>query len=632
MTHTVLARKWRPKKFTDLVGQQTSVTVLNNILASGRLHHAYLLTGTRGVGKTTIARIIAKALNCLNLQQNEPCCTCQNCTDIDRGSFVDVIEIDAASNTGVDNIRELIDNAQYAPVIGKYKVYIIDEVHMLSKSAFNAMLKTLEEPPTHVIFILATTDLQKVPITILSRCLQLKLRNLLTPEIAAHLAHVLTVEKIAYEEDALQIVADLAHGSMRDALSLLDQAIAYTDNNVTTDAVKQMLGITDDSFIFAILDALSSLKSRQLAELADQIYSQGHDLENVLLKLNQQLCNLNLIQLGAITSNNNIAKYAPLFSINDVQLYFEITNLGLEQISKTKNKYQVFIMTLFRMLAFNIGSNNTQTVIINQTNMLTTPENSSNNQQSKTQTVTAKSDSPQKLNTQTSSALTNAAIITSNAPVNMAEQLPIANTSIENVNTDKIVIANNDLDVKQTSTKENLNVESEASKTENVDVTSQGSNTLQDNNSYAASDSTINNIVNDNTTAQTLEFNGNWIELVESVELKLDHHLRPFLENAKLVDYTDSSFNITVDNKYQSAFNNQVIEQINSSFSNLFAKPITFKIEFADATTETLKEKRQLHLEQKQLDAEQAIKEDPNLATLTSLFSATIAPNSIKPL
>jgi DNA polymerase III subunit gamma/tau len=628
MTHTVLARKWRPKKFTDLVGQQTSVTVLNNILTNGRLHHAYLLTGTRGVGKTTIARIIAKALNCLNPQQNEPCCACQNCTDIDRGRFVDVIEIDAASNTGVDNIRELIDNAQYAPVIGKYKVYIIDEVHMLSKSAFNAMLKTLEEPPTHVIFILATTDLQKVPITILSRCLQLKLRNLLTPEISAHLAHVLTTEKIDFEADALQIVADLAHGSMRDALSLLDQAIAYTDNNVTTDAIKQMLGITDDSFIFAILDALQSLNSKQLAELAEQIYNQGNDLENVLLKLNQQLCDLNLVQLGAITRSDNIAKYATLFSINDIQLYFEISNLGLEQISKTKNKYQVFIMTLFRMLAFNLGSNDAQTVIISQTKVVPKSETATNGQQSRTQTTSVESDSQQNSNTQTSHILGETKTITSNPTINMVEQ----QTSIENATTNKAVIIKDNIEAKPTSKKENLNVES-VNKTENIADTSQTVNAKQArNNNYTASDSITNNVDNNNLKNHAIEFNGNWIELIENVELKLDHHLRPFLENAKLVDYTDSLFNITVDNKYQSAFNDQVIEQINGSFSNLLAKPITFNIEFADETTDTLKEKRQLHLEQKQLDAEQAIKEDPNLAALTSLFSATIAPNSIKPL
>src|SRR5579863_7550128 len=273
MAHTVLARKWRPKRFADLIGQQTAVTVLNNILQNQRLHHAYLLTGTRGVGKTTIARIIAKALNCTNLQVNEPCGACENCLDIDKGAFVDVIEIDAASNTGVDNIRELIDNAGYAPTLGKYKVYIIDEVHMLSKSAFNAMLKTLEEPPLHAIFVLATTDVQKVPVTILSRCLQLKLRNLLPPEIATHLAIILKQENVSFETEALEVIAHAAHGSMRDALSITDQAIAYTNNKISLTDVKTMLGITDDVFIYTLLDAINDQNSSKLTMIANEIYN-----------------------------------------------------------------------------------------------------------------------------------------------------------------------------------------------------------------------------------------------------------------------------------------------------------------------------------------------------------------------
>jgi DNA polymerase-3 subunit gamma/tau len=368
MNHIVLARKWRPKKFADLVGQNTSVTVLQNIINSGRLHHAYLLTGTRGVGKTTIARIIAKALNCLNLQDAEPCLQCSSCTQIEAGYFVDVIEIDAASNTGVDNIRELIETAQYTPTSGKYKIYIIDEVHMLSKSAFNAMLKTLEEPPAHAIFILATTDLQKVPITVLSRCLQLKLRNLLLPEIEQHLAYVLTQEQIQYESSALAHLAIAANGSMRDALSLLDQAIAFTAGLLTETVIKQMLGITEEEFIFELLDALSSINSAQLINTAKTIYTEGHDLANVLQSLSQQLCNISLIQLAAETGDARMQHYAKTISVNDIQLYFEIVNLGLEQLSKVNDKYPIFIMTLLRMLAFRIGSPREKDLVMQTSN------------------------------------------------------------------------------------------------------------------------------------------------------------------------------------------------------------------------------------------------------------------------
>ena len=339
MQHTVLARKWRPKKFEDLVGQQNTVKILTNIINNNRLHHAYLLTGTRGVGKTTIARIIAKALNCLNPQNGEPCTICENCIAIDGGSFVDVIEIDAASNTGVDNIREVIDNAYYTPSSGRYKVYIIDEVHMLSKSAFNAMLKTLEEPPAHVIFILATTDLQKVPATILSRCLQLKLRNLSINEISKYLSHVLDTESKKYESEALNLIATAANGSMRDALSILDQAIAFSNDSISSAIVSDMLSLTNDDMIYNLLDAISILNGNMLINAINILNDSGSDLENVLINLQQKLCNLNLAQLGAIKCPAELLKYFDTIGINDVQLYFEIASLGIEQIQKARDKY-----------------------------------------------------------------------------------------------------------------------------------------------------------------------------------------------------------------------------------------------------------------------------------------------------
>ena len=368
MQHTVLARKWRPKKFADLIGQQNSVKILTNIIIGNRLHHAYLLTGTRGVGKTTIARIIAKALNCLNPQDGEPCTLCKNCVAIDNGSFVDVIEIDAASNTGVDNIRELIDNAMYAPSSGKYKVYIIDEVHMLSKSAFNAMLKTLEEPPEHVIFILATTELQKVPATILSRCLQLKLRNITANEIASYLAKVLNTEQKQFEADALELIATAANGSMRDALSILDQAIAFCNGIISTTIVEEMLGLTSDEEIYKILDALISMDSKLLLQVIRSIQANGADPEKILLSLQQKLCDISLAQLGAETSSTELSKFVSQISINDVQLYFEITNLGIEQLQKVREKSPVFMMTMLRMLAFNIGSSEQKTIRLENSN------------------------------------------------------------------------------------------------------------------------------------------------------------------------------------------------------------------------------------------------------------------------
>src|SRR6186713_3609947 len=236
MSYQVLARKWRPRAFGELVGQGHVVTALTNALTQGRMHHAYLLTGTRGVGKTTLARILAKSLNCERGVSATPCGECAACRDIDAGRFVDLLELDAASNTGVDNMREILDNARYAPTVGRYKVYLIDEVHMLSKGAFNSMLKTLEEPPEHVKFVLATTDPQKIPVTVLSRCLQFNLKQMPPGHIISHLDNILGQEGITFEQPALRLLAQGAHGSMRDALSLTDQAIAYAAGQVTLDA------------------------------------------------------------------------------------------------------------------------------------------------------------------------------------------------------------------------------------------------------------------------------------------------------------------------------------------------------------------------------------------------------------
>src|SRR5213592_4533737 len=257
MSYQVLARKWRPRNFESLVGQEHVVKALRNALDQKRLHHAYLFAGTRGVGKTTLARILAKSLNCETGISSRPCGKCSACVEIDSGRFIDLIEVDAATNTKVDEMRQLLENSVYAPSRGRFKVYVIDEVHMLSTSAFNAMLKTLEEPPPHVKFILATTDPQKIPVTVLSRCLQFNLKQMPAGHIVSHLEHILGEEKVPYEAQALRLLARAADGSMRDALSLTDQAIAYSANQVNEEAVRGMLGALDQSYLIRLLDALA---------------------------------------------------------------------------------------------------------------------------------------------------------------------------------------------------------------------------------------------------------------------------------------------------------------------------------------------------------------------------------------
>ena len=356
--YQVLARKWRPKTFADLVGQQHVVKALQNALDKGRLHHAYLLTGTRGVGKTTIARILAKSLNCENAQHGEPCGVCQSCRDIDAGRFVDLLEIDAASNTGIDNIREVLENAQYAPTVGKYKVYIIDEVHMLSKSAFNAMLKTLEEPPEHVKFILATTDPHKVPITVLSRCLQFVLRNLTPQQVTAHLTHVLKTEQIVYEPNALALLGYAAQGSMRDALSLLDQAIAMGSGSVQERDVRDMIGAVDKRYLYELLTFLMEQDGENLIKKAQEMASNAIGFDGVLNDLAMLLQRLALIKTvpTAISTDDPEYEYllqlANYFSDEQIQLYYQCAIHGKQDLSLAPDEYAGFVMTLLRMLAF----------------------------------------------------------------------------------------------------------------------------------------------------------------------------------------------------------------------------------------------------------------------------------------
>lgn len=358
MAYQVLARKWRPKTFADLVGQEHVVKALQNALDEGRLHHAYLLTGTRGVGKTTIARILAKSLNCENAQHGEPCGVCESCTQIDAGRYVDLLEIDAASNTGIDNIREVLENAQYAPTAGKYKVYIIDEVHMLSKSAFNAMLKTLEEPPEHVKFILATTDPHKVPVTVLSRCLQFVLRNMTAQQVADHLAHVLDSEKIAYEPAALQLLGRAAAGSMRDALSLLDQAITLGSGKVAENDVRQMIGAVDKQYLYELLTGIINQDGAALTAKAQEMAACAVGFDNALGELAILLQHLALIQAvpNALAHDDPdsdiLHRLAQTISGEQIQLYYQIAVHGKRDLSLAPDEYAGFMMTLLRMLAF----------------------------------------------------------------------------------------------------------------------------------------------------------------------------------------------------------------------------------------------------------------------------------------
>ena len=353
MGHLALARKWRPKRFDQVVGQRFAVEALTNALSQNFLHHAYLFTGTRGVGKTTIARIFAKCLNCETGVSATPCDTCQSCQDINAGCFPDLVEIDAASRTKVEDTREILDNVQYAPTVGRFKIYLIDEVHMLSGHSFNALLKTLEEPPEHVKFLLATTDPQKLPATVLSRCLQFHLSHLAVEEIDQQLQAILTAEAIEFETPATLLISQAANGSMRDALSLLDQTIAFCNNRVITDRTRDMLGTIDQTLIEELLHALAEQDANRLLTTTAKLADQGIDFSNALKELLHKLHNITLLQVApGYTQDLSLAPLAKQLTAEDVQLYYQIGLIGQRDLAYAPTPRNGFEMTLLRMLAF----------------------------------------------------------------------------------------------------------------------------------------------------------------------------------------------------------------------------------------------------------------------------------------
>ncbi len=358
MSYQVLARKWRPRNFASLVGQEHVVKALTHALAENRLHHAYLFTGTRGVGKTTLARILAKSLNCEKGITPEPCGECSACKEIDSGRFVDLLEVDAATNTRVDEMRMLLENAVYAPTRGRFKVYVIDEVHMLSNSAFNAMLKTLEEPPEHVKFILATTDPQKIPVTVLSRCLQFNLKQMPINAIVDHLAYILGQEQIPFEGEGLTMLARSANGSMRDALSLLDQAIAYGSGKVESGLVREMLGTVDRGHLMAILNHVLAGEGEALVQVAGDMAAQSLSFNSALEELAVLATQIQVAQLapGALPPDapdrDALQTLAERFDPEGLQLAYQILIQGRKDLPLAPDPYSGFLVTLLRLLTF----------------------------------------------------------------------------------------------------------------------------------------------------------------------------------------------------------------------------------------------------------------------------------------
>lgn len=364
MSYQVLARKWRPRNFTEMVGQEPTLRMLTHALDQERLHHAYLFTGTRGVGKTTLARILAKCLNCETGISSTPCGTCSICQAVDTGRFLDLIEVDAASRTKVEDTREILENVQYAPSQGRFKIYLIDEVHMLSNHSLNALLKTLEEPPSHVKFLLATTDPKRLPITILSRCLQFNLKRVPREKIAGHLKYICETENLTQEMPALEMLAQAADGSMRDALSLLDQAIAYCGGKINLADTQQMLGSISQTRIFELLEDIAAKDGAKLLKDITTLADEAPNFSQVLEEMLSILHEISLTQIvpDRSASHDGIKKFAAQFSAEDTQLYYQIALIGRRDLPLAAHPQQGFEMVMLRMLAFHPMHLETKTI------------------------------------------------------------------------------------------------------------------------------------------------------------------------------------------------------------------------------------------------------------------------------
>ena len=587
MSYLVLARKYRPKSFETLVGQPHVVRALTNALTQQRLHHAYLFTGTRGVGKTTIARILAKSLNCETGITATPCGVCNACSEIDRGRFVDLLEVDAASNTQVDAMRDLLDNAQYAPTVGRFKVYIIDEVHMLSKSAFNAMLKTLEEPPAHVKFILATTDPQKVPVTVLSRCLQFNLRQMASVTINEHLQNVLAQESIAFEPAALNLISRAAAGSMRDALSLTDQAIAYGNQTVNELDVRSMLGAIDQSYLYDILHALLANNGAAIIEKAQSMQMRNISFEAALNDLAIILHQIAMAQTVPDSIADDLPERAVLLDLaqklspETLQLYYQIALLGRRDIGLAPDEYAGFTMGLLRMLAFaptekvadNASSQNIPKTTI------------------KTSEATSMPLQPQGLSPQNIPAEANYSYVKANIHAD-SRAMPLMSQAKE----PEAVIK-----------------------------------TARQNVQVLAEESSINaTAIND---TQKLSFNGDWRGLIEQ-NLKLGL-ARALAQNCELLRFDADSITLRVaeNNKHLAAASYQA--KLSEAIEVYFGRKIKLIVEISgEAQTEINTPAKQVAVEKAnvQSTAEAAIMNDGFVQDLINQFGATIIPNSIKPI
>ncbi len=582
MSYKVLARKWRPGSFSDVVGQQHILQSLSHALDNDRLHHALLFTGTRGVGKTTIARILAKALNCETGISASPCGTCSACTEIDEGRYIDLIEVDAASKTKVDDTRELLDNVQYLPTTGRYKVYLIDEVHMLSRSSFNALLKTLEEPPDHVIFLLATTDPQQLPVTVLSRCLQFNLKRLNHSEIKDQLARILKSEAIEGEDAALDLLATCADGSMRDGLSLLDQAIAYGAGRVIAEDIRSMLGSIEQRYIQALIESLAEEDAEALFIAVDAAADRSPDFMMVLNEMLSTLYHLSLVQLApAIIEQRSLdrewlEKTSYRFSAEQLQLFYQICLTGKRDLPLAPDSRTGFEMLMLRMMAFR-------------------PANKSATKS----TAPATGNSADKR-------------LQSQAPRNTRSSVSPDVSAVSQAAYGK---------------------PEENEKPQSVEARSQVSvaETQQPLNSSASQEAPHTDSHTDSHAAMaTGSENRDWAGLVGTLAIsgltkQLALHMSPEIWN-------DTQLKLLIDIEQEAIYSTAREKELMKALQLNLGESIKINIRIDKPVTETPAQQKQRLAGERQQAAEQSIKSDTSVSRIVEAFGASVSPGSIKPV
>lgn len=627
MSYQVLARKWRPRNFHEMVGQTHVLRALINALDTGRLHHAYLFTGTRGVGKTTISRILTKCLNCEQGVSSTPCGVCSTCKEIDEGRFIDLIEVDGASRTKVEDTRELLENIQYAPTRGRFKVYLIDEVHMLSSHSFNALLKTLEEPPPHVKFLLATTDPQKLPVTILSRCLQFALKNIPAERIMEHLAHVLETEKIPFEKDALWLLGRAAQGSMRDAMSLTDQAIAFGGERVNTADVRDMLGTLDQNQVYELLFALLAGDAKALLVVIHQLAEESPDWLDVLGELLSVLHRVAIAQAlpdvidDSLGDKEQILALAQALPAEDVQFYYQVGLVGRRDLPLAPEAQQGFEMVLLRMLAFRpadakqvptgelkkivntatIEKKTLDKVVVNPVVADTTIEN------------------------------TKQEIVVEPVSSSVIENPILKDTEISTVQTQNTTVEDNQaslLDAKSVTIEDEG--EQESTDDDYLNPEDYQSFLAQ---SYGAEPIKTIEVTEQTATRVTSPATGlaaEWLGLF--YKLKLSGITANIAANCTLIEKDEQQWSLQLDPMQQALFSDNQKNRINEAINEYVGHKITLKVIIETPTQETPALQEQRFKAEKQQAAEQSIFNDPLVQQLKEQFSAIIFEESIKPL